>query len=326
MKDYEQLFEKQLESWPLASDNYLKLAGVLTRKFQINGSLIIVQFNQNRITSSTAVVTNNAIKNRPCFLCAKNRPSEQRDLVFKSQRTSSKTGSKDDDLFTILVNPYPVFPRHFTIAASHKPQTIVGNIGSMQQLTKKFDDCVVFYNGPKCGASAPDHMHFQAGNKGLMPIETEFQAWRESKTSILTNKEDTYIYMFKDFLRGGWILEGADAIKLELALSKIIQTLENFSNPNNSEPMLNILSWYENEKWIIVAFPRKSHRPSCYFLEDDGKYLVSPASVEMGGLIVTARHEDFERINERVIKQIYNEVTLSDLEISKISEQLIKII
>lgn len=324
MKDYGQLFENQLETWPLASENYLKLASVLTKNFDIDGLLIIVQFNPSRITSSSAVITNNAINQRPCFLCAKNRPPEQIELAFNTQRTTSKTDV--DDLFTILVNPFPVFPRHFTIAGSHKPQSISANIGSMLQLTKKFDDCVVFYNGPKCGASAPDHMHFQAGNKGLMSLETNFCSWKELKTSVLTNKEDTCIYMLRDFLRGGWLLEGTDQIKLELALLKIIQTLENTGNHNDSEPMVNILSWFENGKWIIAVFPRKTHRPSCYFLEDDSKYLISPASVEMGGLIVAARREDFDRINEKVIKQIYNEVTLSDLEISKISEQLIKIL
>lgn len=324
MEDYGQMFEKQLETWPLASENYLKLAGILTRNFLIDGTLIKVQFNPNRITSSSAVVTNNVINLRPCFLCAKNRPPEQIELDFNTQRTTSKTDV--DDLFTILVNPFPVFPRHFTIAGSHKPQTISGNIGSMLQLTKKFDDCIVFYNGPKCGASAPDHMHFQAGGKGLMPLETEFCNWKESMTSILTNKEDTFIYMFRDFLRGGWLLEGTDLIKLELALLKIIQTLKNTHIQNNSEPMLNILCWFENGKWIIAVFPRKAHRPSCYFLENEDKYLISPASVEMGGLIVAARREDYDRINENVIKQIYNEVTLSDLEISKISESLIKIL
>lgn len=324
MKDYGQLFENQLESWPLASENYLKLAGILTRNLYIDGILITIQFNPNRITSSSAVITNNVINQRPCFLCAKNRPPEQLELAFNTQRTTNKTDV--DDLLIILVNPFPVFPRHFTIAGSHKPQSISTNIGSMLQLTKKFDDCIVFYNGPKCGASAPDHMHFQAGGKGLMPLETEFQNWKESGTSILTNKDDTYIYMFRDFLRGGWLLEGSDQIKLELALLKIIQSLQNTVNQNDSEPMLNILSWFENGKWIISVFPRKAHRPSCYFLEDEGKYLISPASVEMGGLIVAARREDFERINENVIKQIYNEVTLSDLEISKISELLIKIL
>ena len=324
MKDYGQLFENQLESWPLASENYLKLAGILTRDFLIDGTHIKVQFNPNRITSSSAVVTNNAINQRPCFLCAKNRPLEQIELVFNTQRTTSNTDI--DDLFTILVNPFPVFPRHFTIAGSHKPQTISGNIGSMLQLTKKFDDCVVFYNGPKCGASAPDHIHFQSGNKGVMSLETDLCNCKELKTSILTNKEDICIYILRDFLRGGWLLEGTDQIKLELALLKIIQTLEGTDNHNDSEPMLNILSWFENGKWIIAVFPRKTHRPSCYFLDNEDKYLISPASVEMGGLIVAARREDFDRINENVIKQIYNEVTLSDLEISKISEQLIKIL
>jgi len=308
MFDHRQLFQEQLVKWALASDNYRALTKVLIKDFQLDGSRIRLQFNPGRIASSSANVSKDAITARPCFLCAENRPAEQDFLTFEGENTC----------FQILVNPYPVFPQHFTIAATdHQPQTIDGHFDAMLRLAKSMDDCVLFYNGPRCGASAPDHLHFQAGNKGLMPIETDFDQLK--KTSIWKSS-NTELSKMVGLLRKGWVLEGFDKKELVTTFEQLLDSLKSFHATPGEEPMLNLLCWYLNGRWICILFPRQSHRPKCYFKEDETKLLISPASVEMGGLMISARKEDFERIGEKEIREIYNDVSASEKEIDQISE------
>jgi ATP adenylyltransferase/5',5'''-P-1,P-4-tetraphosphate phosphorylase II len=152
------LISRQMNDWSLAGNNYAALAGVKVKRFEVNGREVQVQFNPARIVSSAAKVDDKSLSERRCFLCAANRPVEQEGLAW-------------GDLYTILVNPFPIFPRHLTIPSNnHKPQRIKGRIGDMLGLAADLHDFVIFYNGPKCGASAPDHCHFQAGSKGLMSL------------------------------------------------------------------------------------------------------------------------------------------------------------
>jgi len=312
MFDHKQLFQEQLVTWALASDNYRALSKVLFKDFLLDGSRIRLQYNPGRIASSSANVSQGAIQERPCFLCAVNRPADQDFRSFEGTNTR----------FQILVNPFPVFPQHFTIAAiDHRPQTIEGQFDAMLRLAESMDDCVLFYNGPRCGASAPDHLHFQAGNKGLMPIETDFDQVR--KTTIWKNQTTCLSKMDRN-LRNGWVLEGSNATELVKTFDLLLDLLKAFHATTNEEPMLNLLSWYTNGRWICILFPRLSHRPKCYFKEDESRLLISPASVEMGGLMISARKEDFERIGEKEIREIFKDVSASEKEIDQISEQFTK--
>jgi len=308
MFDYKRLLQEQLEKWALASDNYCALSKVLFKDFLLDGSRIRLQFNPGRITSSSANVSKEAITARPCFLCAENRPVEQDFLTFEGEKIC----------FQVLVNPYPVFPQHFTIAATdHVPQTIDGHFDAMLRLAKSMDDCVLFYNGPRCGASAPDHLHFQAGNKGLMPIETDFDYL---KKSTIWKSQNTCLSKMVESHRNGWVLEGFDKKELVTTFEQLLESLKAFHATSSEEPMLNLLCWYTNGKWICILFPRQSHRPKCYFKEDETRLLISPASVEMGGLMISARAEDFERIGEKEMREIYKDVSASESQIDQISE------
>ncbi|MDR0540655.1 MAG: DUF4922 domain-containing protein [Dysgonamonadaceae bacterium] len=267
-----QLFEEQLNDWELAKNNYKALEQVKVKTLDVDGHEYKVQFNPARITSSAAKVDPKSIQERKCFLCAANRPAEQTSVPFKGR-------------YEILVNPFPIFPRHLTVPdLEHTPQLIASRFDDMLDLAQQLDDYVVFYNGPKCGASAPDHFHFQAGNKGFLPIENE-RNWKnavriesENKQEMLDRFQQTY-----------------DALPLQA---------------DDIEPMLNILTWYESGKWITYLFPRKKHRPACYSVEGDANLLISPASVDMGGVFITPLEKDFEKITSADIAGILNEVNL----------------
>jgi len=265
-----QLFQEQLNNWELAKNNYKALEQVKVKTLDVNGCPYKVQFNPARIVSSVAKVDPKSIQERKCFLCSENLPVEQKGISFKEN-------------YTVLVNPFPIFPRHLTIPAKeHTPQLIVSRFEDMLDLAQQLDDYIVFYNGPKCGASAPDHFHFQAGNKGFLPIENN-KNWNNA-------------------IR----IESKDKQEMLLLFRQIYNTLP--MQPNDAEPMLNILTWYENGTWATCLFPRKKHRPACYFAEGDDNLLISPASVDMGGVFITPLGKDFEKITAEDIAQILNEV------------------
>jgi ATP adenylyltransferase/5',5'''-P-1,P-4-tetraphosphate phosphorylase II len=270
-KKVNQLFKEQLTEWALAKNNYKALERVKVKTLDVNGSPYKVQFNPARIASVTARIDSKSILERKCFLCLENRPPEQRGIPFKGR-------------YTILVNPYPIFPRHLTIpTVEHTPQLIAFRFDDMLDLAQQLDDYIIFYNGSKCGASAPDHFHFQAGNKGFLPIEND----RNRHNAIhfeSANKQD--------------ILNHFEQVCNTLPLS-----------PNEAEPRLNILIWYENRQWITCLFPRTKHRPACYLAEGDANLLISPSSVEMGGVYVTCLEKDFERITAENIADIIHEVS-----------------
>jgi hypothetical protein len=264
------LFDEQLANWKLAGENYKALEQVETKILFVDEREYKVQFNLARLISSAAKVDAQSIRERKCFLCVENRPPEQKGILFNER-------------YTILVNPYPIFPRHLTIPATeHTPQRIAPRFGDMLDLAQQLDDYIVFYNGPKCGASAPDHFHFQAGNKGFLPIEKE-KSWFN------------YIRIESD-------------IKQEIvALFQVICDKLPLQS-GDDEPMMNILAWYESGKWVVCIFPRKKHRPACYGAEGDTNLLISPASVDLGGVFITPLEKDFLKITAKDISQILNEV------------------
>jgi hypothetical protein len=312
MVDYSQkvidLFESQFSEWPLVNENYSQLENVLVRKIAFPGYEIAVQYNPGRITSSAARVDAGSIEARPCFLCEKNRPQQQGGVTYT-------------DEYTILINPFPIFNRHLTIVFhEHKPQRIAGNFITMLQMARALPDYVVFYNGPECGASAPDHLHFQAGNRGFLPVE------REVLDPILCHREaeedGLELWLWNNYSRGIITLKGSDAKALDLVFTNFLQRFAP-SQPERPEPMLNILACRTGQEWTVHIIPRKKHRPSCYFAEGDKRILLSPASVDMGGVFITPRGEDFYRITAADIVSIFSEVCLVDEEILKLTTGLL---
>lgn len=312
MTDYSQkvrdLFEGQLREWALARDNYSRLDGVMVRTFSFPGYDISVQFNPGRITSSAAKVDAKSIGARPCFLCEKNRPGEQRGIPF-------------GDDYIILINPFPIFRRHLTIVSQcHTPQRISGNFDTMLSLAQALPDYVVFYNGPQCGASAPDHLHFQAGNRGFLPIEKDVE--NPSLCRVVDEKDGTDLLLWSSYGRGILTLRGSGAEALTATFSRFHDRLA-LLEPDRPEPMLNILAYHDEERWTVHIIPRRVHRPQCYFAEGDNRILLSPGSVDLGGVFITPRGEDFDKISAEDVTNILNEVCLGEDELKILTQELL---
>lgn len=299
------LFSEQLQEWELAAMNYRGLAHVRVKKFAYSGFEIRVQYNPQRIISSAAKVDQQSILARPCFLCTDNRPHAQRGLLFHRQ-------------FILLVNPYPVFPGHLTIPAlQHEPQRILPNFTSMLEIARMLPPYTVFYNGPKCGASAPDHFHFQAVPRGNMPLENDFSAGRQVVRA--GKKNGISMYTWHNYLRNMITFRGKDIAFMERAFQEIYDFLA--AGPDSEEPMLNILAGFTRDTFIVHVIPRRLHRPDRFFMRGEEQLLLSPASIDLGGVLILPREEDFEKISpgdvsdvlqqvcadERVIRQCVNQ-------------------
>jgi hypothetical protein len=280
----------------------------MTRKFSYPYFDLFVQFNPGRITSSAAKVDARSIEERPCFLCEKNRPSQQKGVVY-------------EDDFVILVNPFPIFRRHLTIVSeSHTDQRIAPNFGTMLNLARSLPQYSVFYNGPQCGASAPDHLHFQAGNRGFMPVERDFG--KKILCRIQAVNDGIELWSWEEYRRGIMTLKGTDRSALTKAFEKFYLRFEPMQ-PDRPEPMLNIITCYSDGSWIIHVIPRKLHRPSCFFAEGKDKIVLSPASVDMGGVLITPREEDYHKITSRDIDDILDQVCLTEDEIESLTSGII---
>ena len=298
-------FESQLAEWEFARRNFEALRRIETKTFDLDGFLIRVQFNPARIVSSAAKVDAASVVARKCFLCSENQPPEQRGLPW-------------GDGYRVLVNPYPIFARHFTIpAAEHVPQSIADRYGDMLALARCFDREVVFYNGPRCGASAPDHMHFQAGNKGFMPLEAEVGRFATEK---VLEASGAAAYAIRDYLRGGFVIRSADASAAAACFGKLYEALEVL--PADAEPMMNVLTWYDSDGWTSCVFPRTKHRPACFYGEGATDLLVSPASVDLAGVMIVPRKDDFVKITAENIRAIFNEVCIDDSALQRIVGKL----
>ncbi|HEY3390224.1 MAG TPA: DUF4922 domain-containing protein, partial [Prolixibacteraceae bacterium] len=283
------------------------LKNVKVKTFDFGDYNIDIQFNPERIVSSSAKVDSKSIETRPCFLCKKNLPPLQRGLSF-------------NDEYIVLVNPFPIFPEHLTIPnVSHIDQRIIGNLGSMLDLAAGLDDFVIFYNGPKCGASAPDHLHFQAGIKGFLPIEADFLNGK--CCSEVRRIGNVAISDWPDYQRGIITLKSEDNDNLIDCFNQIYCKLQ-LLQPDEAEPMLNILALFECGEWSLHIFPRTLHRPFQYFEAGEKQLILSPASVDMGGVLITPREEDFIKISETDVQSIFNQVCLDPPTILTIINQL----
>ncbi len=295
------LFGEQLASWEQAGNNYKALENVIVKELVVEGFPFKVQFNPARIVSSSAKVDAKSITERKCFLCSENRPAVQKglDYVYKGDFQNP---------YTVLVNPFPIFPRHLTIPMlAHTDQLIGGRMGAMLSLAKQLDGYTLFYNGPKCGASAPDHFHFQAGNKGFLTIEEHLH--KMEKEVLFTNEIAT-VSSVKGVFRGLVAIESSEAEEAERLFGLLFSRLP--VKEGEKEPMVNILCWYENGVYVILLYVRDKHRPSHYFAEGDANILLSPASVDLGGVLITPLEKDFHKMDETLIAEILDEICVSE--------------
>ena len=301
----EKLIEQQLVVWQTPRDNYAALQNVEVKEFKVKRSTIKVQFNPARIVSSAAKVDNKSLKERKCFLCAANRPEVQEGIAWGEN-------------YTILINPFPIFPKHLTIPCNdHTDQRILARIGDMMAIAKDLPGFTLFYNGPKCGASAPDHMHFQAGNRGFLGFETDYLA--ADKKEVISNVGAT-LSLLSGLANAAFLIE---AVEIDAATELFVTLYNALEIPEGEEePMLNILCWSEEGKWKVAVFPRRKHRPACYSAEGDANILISPASVDMGGVFITPLEKDFKKITADDLEQILDEVCLDQSGVEKILNNL----
>lgn len=298
-------FNRQLEVWTDARHRFRDLKHVETRQFS---DQLKLQWNPARIVSTSAKIDKKTLGERPCFLCDKNRPKEQMSKQI-------------DEKFHLLVNPFPILPVHFTIPArKHQPQLIYKNYGEMHRFISLHSDLMVFYNGPKCGASAPDHLHFQAGTNGILPLQTNWQRLSRNLTDIISLNDEEKISVVRDFIVPAFVIISKSAESDEALFRRLYKAMP--QRGDETEPMMNIISWRKGEEFISVVIPREKHRPEAYFAEGDAQFVVSPGALDMSGLIITPREEDFRKLTEEKVLSLLQECGVSEEKMNAIIAKL----
>lgn len=298
-------FNRQLEVWTDARHRFRDLKHVETRQFS---DQLKLQWNPARIVSTGAKIDKKTLGERPCFLCDKNRPKEQMSKQI-------------DEKFHLLVNPFPILPVHFTIPArKHQPQLIYKNYGEMHRFISLHSDLMVFYNGPKCGASAPDHLHFQAGTNGILPLQTNWQRLSRNLTDIISLNDEEKISVVRDFIVPAFVIISKSAESDEALFRRLYKAMP--QRGDETEPMMNVISWRKGEEFISVVIPREKHRPEAYFAEGDAQFVVSPGALDMSGLIITPREEDFRKLTEEKALSLLQECGVSEEKMNAIIAKL----
>ncbi len=288
------LIRQQVATWPMLRDAVIGLEKVEFKKFTVKGSEVFAQFNPARIVSTAAKVDAATISKRPCFLCADNLPPEEKGIAF-------------GDRFVVLCNPFPVLKDHLVISSrEHVPQAIEGNFGAMLDLAQDLgENWFVLYNGPRCGASAPDHFHFQACSRAEVPLFEDFDFWLQ-RNSNEVGYVVNHNYRFNLMACGG-----NERQKLVEWFGRAIGHLAAVTN-SEVEPMLNLTATFQNGQWSVFILPRGKHRPACYDAEGDAKLTISPAAIDLAGVVVVPQPDHFARVTGADLENIFSEVGLSD--------------
>ena len=290
----QRFFNRQLEKWEAARQRYHDLRSAKTRELAVGAYSIQVQWNPARMVSTGAKMDQKTIAERPCFLCEKNRPKEQ-------------IKKEVDGQYELLVNPFPILQQHFTIPSlKHQPQRILESYGEIHKLLEEYPEMMVFYNGPQCGASAPDHAHFQAGTSGLLPLQMSWQRLSRNLTTLVSLNDDEDISMIDDYPCTALLIRSRSQYGDEQLFRRLYEALP----ATEPEPMMNIVAWRCNDDFLAVVFPRTKHRPDCYYKEGNEQFIISPGALDMAGFIITPRQEDYERLTPEIALGILDEITL----------------
>ena len=297
-------FNRQLEKWDDARRRYYDLRNVQTRELPLGTSTMKVQWNPARIVSTGAKIDKQTLAERPCFLCEHNRPKEQVKKAFDSQ-------------YELLVNPFPILPIHFTIPSmKHEPQLIRQAYGEIHKLLNEYPSLMVFYNGPKCGASAPDHAHFQGGTSGLLPLQQAWGRLSRNLRPLLSLNTEEGISLIEEYPCPALLIHSKTEYSDEQLFLRLYEALP--IKEDETEPMMNIVSWRRHDEFLSVVFPRRKHRPDCYYAEGAEQFIISPGALDMAGLIITPRQEDYERLTPETALNILREVSLTKEELQQV--------
>ena len=299
------LLLQQNDAWGLARDGYRALESVKIKTFLFDSFVVKLQHNPGRLASTSAKVDPQSIRERPCFLCLQNLPPDQKGILYKGS-------------YLILVNPYPIFNEHFTVVCTeHSPQRIARSFGTLLDLAADLGlRYVALYNGPRAGASAPDHHHFQLGDRSFIPIDFDHAAARERWGRTIYSTGALNVVAVNGYLRPFMSFESRDRELLVRAFDRLYDRWVPWSKADD-EPMMNILVFLDPTGWRVIIIPRSKHRSSHYFREGGEKLLVSPGAVDLGGTCMVPRREDFDRITRDDIAEIFGEVCLGQKEFTE---------
>ena len=301
----------QLSRWPLACENFRALKNVQTREVTVNGLTVQLQFNPARMISSAAKLTKEDIAKRKCFLCRENRSSEQIMMKFEGRK-----GKK----YHILINPYPIFPEHLVIAkAKHTDQSIWHRYIDMLDLARKYSEYSFFYNGPYCGASAPDHHHFQGAPKGLMPLENDVDAKLDSLQKI-TSVQDAGLYHYDNFTTGIFVIRAETAKSAAKMFYRLLDCAEMPQGDN--EPRINLFTYYRDGEFRSIVVFRRCHRSHHYFSDGPDHLTMSPGCADMAGVFIVPVEEEFNKITPELLSDMLSEVTISKEEEERLKWRL----
>ena len=297
------LIEHQREHWPQLAEGYAALETIETKRVPVEESEVVIQHNPKRIRSTAASVDKSSVAERACFLCADNLPEEEKGIAY------------GDDLI-VLCNPFPVLDRHLSIVhREHIEQKIDGNVGTLLDLAHDFGpEFFSLYNGPQCGASAPDHLHFQVCSRALLPIEEHLFDDEPKLAEDCTYCEETARNSFELFTLGGCgrsvvVFRGGNRSELVRWVNEVLHELG--QTTDRAEPLVNIVCVYDTRLWAVYLFPRAKHRPASFFADGDERLTVSPGAIDMAGVVVVPERVHFDKIGSEQITRIFAEVSLN---------------
>lgn len=296
----------QLSVWPLAAENYRSLKKAGSKVLSIGGLPVTVQLNPCRRISSEASLDKESINRRPCFLCPENRPNEQTNMEFEGRK-----GRR----YRVTLNPYPIFPSHLVISSfEHTPQSIWHRYQDLLDFVRENNEYLGFYNGPESGASAPDHMHFQACPQGLTPLQNrvdELLAAGDDKTlDYLTNVKEARLFHLNEYARGVFVLCGATAKSTAKLFYRLLDCAP--VPDGSSEPKMNIIAWCHEGEYRTAVIFRERHRPHNYSSSGADHLAMSPGCADLAGVYVTTREEDFDKLDAGLLSQVVREVAASE--------------
>ncbi len=301
MQELDKFINDQLSVWPLAAANFRALKSVKSRQLEVDGLLCTVQCNPRRILSSTADTSPEAIASRKCFLCAENRPPEQFHLKFEGRKGR---------MYNIQVNPYPIFPGHLVIVREeHIPQEIWHHFPDMLDFSVKYKDYTVFYNGPGSGASAPDHLHFQAVPRLSLPLERAVDVFLDNPGTPLASVKDATLYRYSGFTEGVFALKATTSKSLAKLFYRLLDCTDRVEG--DTEPKFNLFAYFRDGEYRAFVTLRAEKRSHHFYSEGPDHLTISPGAADMAGFFVAPFEEDFDKVNRASLEEMLSEVSIS---------------
>ncbi len=297
----QELYDSQLAEWEEFRKRVDDLERMELHEFKFGSFSVFAQYNPARECSTNAKLDAKSISQRKCFLCEENRPAIQKGILLNDAE-GKPSG------FSAFVNPFPILKGHLTIINErHQPQAILPHIQNFITFCKELPDFVVFYNGPACGASAPDHLHFQAVFKKQLPFEKD---WKCATKRNLSETDGSTMEQWTNYGRNVIHIHGKNANAVESHFSQIYKQYQMFGNDDNTEPKMNLFGFFEDETYHLLVFPRKTHRPSQFYAEGEKQIMISPGAIDIAGIIVLPRKKDFDAMSKKIIEDVFAQVSL----------------